>query len=93
MDVWNSPLRSQAHRKALQGTTRKFSTFTSTQQLPDTGVANSLAAWGTLLSARLAYTLPCEVISSIALRGQMAEQLGNRAINQKVAGSIPGRAK
>jgi len=25
--------------------------------------------------------------------GQMAEQLGNRAFNQKVAGSIPGRAK
>ena len=25
--------------------------------------------------------------------GQMAERLGNRAINQKVAGSIPGRAK
>ena len=25
--------------------------------------------------------------------GQMAERLGSRAINQKVAGSIPGRAK
>ena len=25
--------------------------------------------------------------------GQMAEWLGNRAINQKIAGSIPGRAK
>ena len=25
--------------------------------------------------------------------GQMAERLGNRAINPKVAGSIPGRAK
>ena len=25
--------------------------------------------------------------------GQMAEQLGSRAINQKVVGSIPGRAK
>ena len=27
------------------------------------------------------------------LGGQMAERLGNRATNQKVAGSIPGRAK
>ena len=26
-------------------------------------------------------------------RGQMAERLGNRAIIQKVAGSIPGRTK
>ena len=25
--------------------------------------------------------------------GQMAERLGNRTIDQKVAGSIPGRAK
>ena len=28
-----------------------------------------------------------------AMMGQMAERLGNGAINQKVAGSIPGSAK
>ena len=29
----------------------------------------------------------------VEIRGQIAEWLGSRAINQKVVGSIPGRAK
>jgi len=29
----------------------------------------------------------------MCMGGQMAERLGNRATNQKVVGSIPGRAK
>ena len=32
-------------------------------------------------------------VSQFTLGGQMAEWLGSRAINQKVVGSIPGRAK
>ena len=36
----------------------------------------------------------CVCGSQMAERGsQMAEQFGNRASNQKVTGSIPGRAK
>ena len=40
----------------------------------------------------------CPSCDSMALctgkgRGQMAERLGSRAINRKVVGSIPGRAK
>ena len=32
-------------------------------------------------------------VSVPKMEGQMAEWLGNQAINQKVTGSIPGRAK
>ena len=35
----------------------------------------------------------CSLTHSTQWRGQMAELLGNRASNQKVTGSIPGRAK
>ena len=34
-----------------------------------------------------------EELYTLFTRNQMAEQLGNQAINQKVAGSIPGQDK
>ena len=40
-----------------------------------------------LSETALSYYFSEEIIS------QMAKQLGNRAINQRVAGSIPGRVK
>ena len=51
---------------------------------------------GTVAAARPAagsHRLLLSPASSSQVRGQMAERVGNRAINQKVAGSIPSREK
>ena len=44
-------------------------------------------------AAGLASTIHSSVYRKCSVWSQMAERLGNRASNQKVAGSIPGCAK